>query len=82
VTMIDEETLRAALRDATEEFRISDEAMAQILATAERDEAPPRKNLVPAFVREPGRPRTLLAAVAAVVAVTAIRSCPRQRRKR
>jgi hypothetical protein len=70
--MIDEETLRAALRDATDEFRISDEAMAQILATAERDEAPPRKNLVPAFVREPGRPRTLLAAVAAVVAVTAI----------
>jgi hypothetical protein len=72
VTMIDEGILRKALRDATDEFHVSDEAIARILATAEDDEAPPRKTLVPAFIRQPGRPRTLLAAVAALVAISAI----------
>jgi hypothetical protein len=70
--MIDEETLRRALHDAATEFPVSDEAIARILATAESDEAPPRKNLVPAFARQPGRPRTILTAVAALVAITAI----------
>jgi hypothetical protein len=72
VTLIDEETLRSALCDAAGAFSISDEAMARILATAERDEAPPRKNLVPLFVRQPGRPRTLLAAAAILVVLSGI----------
>jgi hypothetical protein len=72
VTMIDEDVLRMALRDATDDFAVSDEAIARILATAECDEAPPRTNHIPKIVRQPGRPRTILAAVAALVAVTGV----------
>lgn len=72
MTMIDEETLRRVLRDAADEFLVSDEAIARILATTESDKALPRKNLVPVFVPHPGRPRKILTAVAALVAITAI----------
>jgi hypothetical protein len=72
MTMIDEETLRRSLADAANEFEISDEAAAYILATAARDEAIPRASRVPTFVRQPGRPRTFLAAAAIILIVTAI----------
>ncbi len=72
MTMIDEETLRRSLADAANEFEISDEAIADILATAARDEAEPRTRFVPAFVRQSGRPRTFLAAAAIILVVTAI----------
>lgn len=72
MTMMDEDILRKALRDATDDFAVSDEAIARILATAQSDEAPPRKSPIPEFLHQPGRPRTILAAVAALVAVTAV----------
>ena len=72
MTMIDEETLRRSLADAANEFEISDEAIADILATAARDEAEPRTRFVPPFVRQSGRPRTILAAAAIILVVTAI----------
>jgi hypothetical protein len=84
MTMIDEQTLRRSLADAANEFEISDEAVANILATAGRDEAVPRASFVPTFVRQPGRPRTFLAAAAVILVATAIavpllRSEPQQR---
>jgi hypothetical protein len=72
MTMIDEDELRRSLANAANEFEISDDAVANILTTAARDEAGPRKNPVPAFVRQPGRPRTFLAAAAVILALTAI----------
>lgn len=72
MTMIDEEALRRSLADAANEFEISNEAIADILAIAARDEAEPRTHLVPAFVRQPGRPRTFLTAAAVILVVSAI----------
>jgi Domain of unknown function (DUF4349) len=72
MTMIDEETLRRSLADAADEFEVSGEAVANILATAASDEPAPHKNVVPAFVRQPGRPRTFLGVAAVILIVSAI----------
>jgi hypothetical protein len=72
MTMIDEDILRQALRDATNEFHVSDEAIAQILAAGECDDATLRRNLIPSSVRNSGSLRTVLAAAAILVVVSAI----------
>jgi hypothetical protein len=72
MTLIDEEVLRDALRDAATECEVSDLAKATILEIADVEEAAPRRRFVPDAVREPGRARTLLAVAAVLVLVTAI----------
>lgn len=72
MTMIDEDLLRRALVEAGSEFADSHDAVASILEHAKREEETPRVRLVPAIIRTPGRPRTLLLAAAVLVIVTSI----------
>lgn len=72
MTMIDEEVLRAALRQTADTFEVSSEATHHILSAA-MENAPPHGVIhAPAFLREPGRARSLLVAAVLVLIVGAI----------
>lgn len=72
MTMIDEEVLSNALHQTANAFEVSSEATTRILSEA-TDSAPPTGIIhTPAFIREPGRARSLLAAAVLVLVVGAI----------
>ncbi len=72
MTMIDEDVLKNALRDAANQCEVSELKKNMVLETAALDDAAPKRRLVPHIVREPGLPRTLLAVAAVLVFVSAI----------
>src|ERR1700691_5716402 len=72
MTMIDEQTLRDALKATADEFEVSRDGVARILDEAHVDEPENPRPRLRAFVPESRRGRVLMFSVAALVLATAI----------
>lgn len=72
MTMFDEETLRAALHEAADDFEPSGDAAEHILARASATSGGPERSRTGRLVHQYGRGRSLLAAAAAGLAVLLI----------